>query len=273
MNRLDLALGNGNRPYQYKVSITVPTIIIGTAPTSTVSSTLLSGLTNTLGLTNTGNLNVDQSTIDALCNKASVPSLSTEQVSMFVHGREVKVPFGTVSTHESTVSFYLDDSYYMRHLLEFWMLSRDCYYEFANKDFIDNDIKPTQGLMGAITSTVKSLFSSLVQSLTTPASASSAAPTSAWYDSYYDKLKRVRNPAELYGSVSISPLDYQMTEICTYTLHNVYPVTIGDVHYANNSTGAISEFDTTFYYTHFTVSTASIVDKITGNLLKTIGLG
>ena len=239
INRLDYALGNGNRPYQYKVSIQPPLAMVSA-------------------------LMIDSDKLDALCKRVQVPDMQMEQVPIHIHGREVKVPFSTTYSSESVIGFYVDDDFYMRHILEYWMLSLDCYKVLNDNSFID-DLVPTNMLdklksLGTqvINKAVSELKAFALIEASILANNIGFDQTKAYIDNYMEGFKREPEKSK-YGTVSITPLTYNGEDICTYVLYNVYPMNLGTMQYANDSVGAISEFDCTFYYSHYTIERGSSI--------------
>jgi hypothetical protein len=241
INRLDLKLGNGARPYQYKVSITLPSIVSET-------------------------LKLDNRTVDTLCRRANVPDMMMEQFSLFVQGREVKMPFGTDSTHEISLSFYNDEDYYMRHVLEYWMLTIDA-YRLYNKDLaFYSKLPPSEGLLDTIidkaTNLAKSVATDLARDISGEIGKLGGDKLSTFINSVINELNKTNEPQ--FGTVAITPLTYNGMEICTYTLLNAYPINLSQIQFANDSVGSISEFDSMFYFTHYTIDKPTMLDDILG---------
>lgn len=256
INRLDMALGNGNRPYQYKVSIELP---------SAMASMML-----------------DNTKVDALCKKVSVPDMQMEQVSMHIHGREVKVPFATNYSSETSIGFYLDDEFFMRHVLEFWMLSMDCYRTFNNPNYIGG-LQPSPGVVDSLKNLGNSIINKLIdkgKSLLGSAISDVASYTgnetlksgASMLDNFLNGISGSKLDAYKFGKILITPLNYNMNEICTYTLYNVYPINLSTINYANESIGTITEFDANFYYSHYTIESPTTLlgslDKGAGALIS-----
>jgi len=63
-------------------------------------------------------------------------------------------------------------------------------------------------------------------------------------------------PSEVMTSIRLSQLDSQGQETANYTLHNVFPMSVGEVTYGDDSENTVTEFNVSFSYTDFVIGTA-----------------
>jgi len=61
------------------------------------------------------------------------------------------------------------------------------------------------------------------------------------------------NPGAIFADLRVEQLDSAQKVTAIYTLHNVFPQTVGEVAYGDDSENTITEFNVTFSYTDFVV--------------------
>ena len=64
----------------------------------------------------------------------------------------------------------------------------------------------------------------------------------------FQKNKHSGDPSAIFADLRIEQLDSAGKAVATYTLHNCFPQSIGEVSYGDDSSDTIAEFDVTFAY-------------------------
>lgn len=285
LSKLEGALGNGGRPYRYKISIT---------PAGEASK---------------GELEL----LNTLAKATTIPGVRIQPRNFMYKGHIIPIDGTKIYDNEWQCTFYLDDDYSTRLILEYWVSYIDAFMsglspEPAGKGLMDS-------LIGAMTSKVKGLVDSffgasapvvdsaitksksmilvdLPQSfglnetkdmssgyeVTRYSPSADVQPSTGAQDlvaSARNLINELSNPDDttntskysLYGTIRISPLGYSGTnDICTYVLHNAFPVSLQAIQFDDSNLQGMSEFTATFAYSHYTIERhSSIGEKIAEN--------
>lgn len=71
----------------------------------------------------------------------------------------------------------------------------------------------------------------------------------------FQKNKHSGDPSAIFADLRIQQLDSAGNPTATYTLHNCFPQSIGEVTYGDDSADTLAEFEVTFAYTDWVVGT------------------
>ena len=63
-------------------------------------------------------------------------------------------------------------------------------------------------------------------------------------------------PGEIFTDLKVEQLDSAQKVVATYTLHNCWPMTVGEVSYGDDSENSVTEFNVGFSFTDFVIGTA-----------------
>lgn len=295
IKELESALGNGARPYKYRIEI---------KPAN-------------------GADKGDNSLLNTLCKATSIPGVRLQPRNFFIKGHSVPVDGIKQYDTEWNCTFYLDGDYTTRLILEHWLAYID---GSMSGDF--GDVVPLKNgnLMGVITSKLKSFVTSNIVNpsldflsgagdslasfgddavagasnayswimadvpnkpqidLTTKPTATTSEPkytgVSDAYGGFKDSVKKLAADLQndekleniskqaLYGSIYITPMDYSnTTPIVTYILHNAFPISLQAIQFDDTNTTSVSEFTASFAFSHYTIErTKSLEEKLAEGL-------
>jgi hypothetical protein len=241
-NKLDNVLGNAARPFKYKVEISFPQKL------------------NASNILETG-------TLDMLVKATQLPSTINNPVIFTADGHDYLLPGEMSYDRNWNATFYLDDSYYAKHLMEYWMLMINSYYSEYNETSVSKAGSATVPGMGILQNTAIELGSKALTAVTDTLFGSGNMASSF----IKRVLKGIVNTNDFYGEVKISQLNYMNDIICTYTLKNAFPILVSNVQFNNENISGISEFDVSFAYSHYHYGTPTdIIGGLVNNIDNTI---
>jgi hypothetical protein len=241
---MELVLGNGARPYQFKISIEPP---------------------NSLAINNfLGNSN-----INTLCKATTIPGCRISQRAFNdMSGHIINLPSNKVYDTEWSATFYLDDFYSIKLMLEQWVALLDSY--IGQKP---SQIKVGQSLLAMGANKAISLGSSLIGDSLSKLKSSSSSPIAIEYNKLMGDVKAdvqqyssgkataVPNKSEYFGTVRITQISVTGADIVTYILNNAYPIMIGPIQFDDSRVDIINEFMCSFSFTSYTIeSGGDLVD-------------
>lgn len=202
--QLDAILSNVARPHKFEVNIIPPT-----------------ALNNTYSMTS----------INTFVTSTSIPQVTIHTADFMINGRKVKIPSRMEYSQTWQCTFYLDDNYYIRRLLEVWMFNMDGFYRS------NNEVMPNSG--GLVSSFIGGLLDGVKAGLS-----ATGASTS-------DRL----------GHAEVIPMTVDGRDIFKYTLQNLYPTALSDISFSNDS-GQLATFTADFAFSHYTVSSPNILTTL-----------
>jgi len=69
----------------------------------------------------------------------------------------------------------------------------------------------------------------------------------------FQENKHAGNPGSVLADLRVEQLDSAGKPVATYTLHNCFPQSIGEISYGDDSSDTIAEFDMTFAYSDWVI--------------------
>lgn len=84
----------------------------------------------------------------------------------------------------------------------------------------------------------------------------------------FQKNKHAGNPDAVLADLRVEQLDSAGNATATYTIHNCFPQSIGEVSYGDDSSDTIAEFDVTFAYTDWVPGKKDIPEYTVTNATK-----
>lgn len=213
-SQLDSILGNVARQHKFAVDITPPTNLL---------------------------TSFSASSINTFVTSTSIPQITIHTADFYQYGRKVKIPSRMEYSQSWNCSFYLDDTHYIRRLLEVWMMTGlDAYYSSTN-----GEVEPNNG-----TSVVNSFLGGIMDGIKQGFNSQSSVKSGL-------------------GEVKITPMTVDGRNIYNYTLYNVYPTSVGQIDYSNEP-GQLSTFTAEFAFTHYSVSTSNPISDVITNTVKSL---
>jgi hypothetical protein len=242
---MEIALGNGARAYQYKVNIAIPSDVD--------ASGFMIG-----------------NDINTLCKTTMIPGTRISQRAFYDNGHIYNLPSNRVNDTEWTATFYLDDSYLVRNVLEKWIATLDRYNGQEPKT-----IKTGTGLIGALTDFVMDTFGSTI---TTPIATSGEKTAldgifgdmKADSRSYAKGSSKYLDKADIsvFGEVAITQMSITGGEIVIYKLYNAYPIMLSPVQFDDSRIESINEFNCSFAFSDYEIiKPKSLIGKLVSAVL------
>lgn len=273
------SLGNGARPYKFKVELSLPNDIV-------VSSIL------------------DSNKINTLCKSTQLPGVRVSQRVFWDNGHQYYLPSTKIYDTEWTSSFYIDDNFFVRTILEKWVALIDSYNGIKVNDISTNkngmiedaiDFLNSNSTVKKYSSTIQNAANSLTGEVIKGATSlvgsgivgiagvleknninvSESATSKYWGDVskivdasvnkveeyYHIKDEDVNfidksitnNGINIYGTIKITQLSITDDPIITYILEDAYPLSIQPIQYSDSSIDSLSEFTCSFSYSKYTI--------------------
>lgn len=240
---MELGLGNGARPCNYKLNMKMPNAL-GT-----------SIMTNQF--------------LDTLVKNTSMPGSTLNTREFWVDGHVIKLP-GVVEQDQTwEATFYLDDGYYMRYKMENWI-------QLCDKFFLKKDISAGGGKEGIVGAIQNFFMGSSANKNTVQAAISSTATGNGIVSKVLQKEGYITDTSykanELLATeIVVTQQSYTGGDIATCIMYNAFPTKISAIKFDDADTNNISEFAVTFTYSHHEYVDTSI--DLMGALGSTISKG
>ncbi len=74
----------------------------------------------------------------------------------------------------------------------------------------------------------------------------------------FQKNEHFGNPSAIFADLRVEQLDSAGNPTVTYTLHNCFPQSLGEVSYGDDSSDTIAEFDMTFAYSDWVIGKSEL---------------
>jgi hypothetical protein len=249
---LEIALGgNGARPFKFKIELTLPQKLASYGTTQSQR-------------------------INTLCKSTTIPGSRMTQRGFWDNGHMYNLPSTKVYDTEWTGSFYLDDSYTIRMLMEKWIALFDYYNGQKYSDVpITGDVLGTvadiagQALQGVATqlsgmadNAINTASSFINDTFGTSLGRTNIAGTALVADvedgltgflKGEDVVSYNDSQATIFGSIKITQLDITNSEICTYVLYDAYPLSIQQIGFDDTRIDTINDFTVTFSFSRYEI--------------------
>ena len=227
-NLMDTVLGNGSRPWKYKVNMSVP-----------------SSISTNFGISY-------NETVDTLVYNTELPELKLNTISFDIDGKPIHIPGMRETNNTWKATFYLDESLSIRRMMEFWLLAADSSLSFSGEKspaVLGDSI--LNGLGKIVNNGVSYGLSAL--SNFSPFLGDLAGDILGVLKSTIDDIR---------GEIILTQYTYNGEVAAVYTLHNAFPVGISSVNLSNDAIDKISEVTVTFSYTHFDYSKPQTLSEL-----------
>lgn len=264
--QLEKVLGNGHRPFRYSVNISFPRSVTS-----------------------------DTDTVNTLVKATTIPGVKIQQRNFYHKGHIIPLSGMKVYDQEWSATFYLDENYKIRNIMDKWIMVQDPFLSGV----ISDDLLGSRTMMDAGLSMLKNGASSLLGSANdsfTPIvsdsfeSAGVVGYSTPLGDVSFESAESIKSVIEktqnflkdtvitestdgtvIYGEVKITALDIDDSEeIVTYTLHNAFPIAVQAVTLDDSMTANISEFTCSFAFSHYTISKSDSLTDMALDALKSI---
>lgn len=270
---MELALGNGARSHLFKISIDLPIDLFE-------------------------NSYMQSSNINTLCKASTIPGCRISQRAFHTTGGHIiNIPSNKIYDTEWTGTFYLDDFYSIRVLMEKWVALLDSFNGQR-----PGDIKTQSSILGGLANAGVNLASDAMKSLSISAlsnrstfdsiSASdyskgiSSTPmvsntlgnfflgeisdSATYVQRGLNNFKESDNKSYL-GTINITQMSITGAEIITYKLNNAYPILLSPINFNDTSIDSINEFTCSFSFTDYEIlSKSSFTSDAVSSVYSTV---
>lgn len=227
---VDYILANGQRPFRFSISITLPQKI----------ASLTGSLYNQ-------NFNV-------LAKNITPPSTIIDTVDFGIDGRKITLPITKQLNNTISITFLVDEKHSVVSTLEYWMVCIDS----LNVNSMQGPSLVASGVanvVGKVADAAVNIISNAVSSIPIVGKGINSVLGLS------DGIKT----EDICGTLKIEYQNYSGNTVQTLVLNNVYPRQIQPSELNNNNTTEISEVTVTFVYTDFSMTPKNgVIDTLTG---------
>ncbi len=231
---IDYILSSGQRPFRYKVSLSLPSNI------AKVSGVLY------------------DNAVDILCKSATLPTNSITTTPVGLDGRTINIPTLMKLDNTTNMTFFIDEKSSVRRIIEYWYFCMDSGVTTSE----DTPSIPGSGVANIVGS-VANIGAGFISNLTSDIPIVGDAVNSFLG---INKGIEANTDINLTGELKLTLLNYSGNAVGSYTYKNVFPIDLSGSDMQDEQTETINEFNVTFGYTHYVYKkeTESIIDTVTG---------